>query len=127
MAKKIVDISKFVNNDAPEMVLFGKTYTVKNDKTTILLMNELQRKNALEKRKKEVNGDLDGADEIDMKMDEQILKLLLGETPAKEVMNVINNSTNYVENEKAILLNVIALATGSNYDDLVSSVNNTPR
>lgn len=127
MAKKIVDISKFVNNDAPEMVLFGKTYTVKNDKTTILLMNELQRKNALEKRKKEVNGDLDGADEIDMKMDEQILKLLLGETPAKEVMNVINNSSNYVENEKAILLNVIALATGSNYDDLVSSVNNTPR
>lgn len=127
MAKKIVDISKFVNNDAPEMVLFGKTYTVKNDKTTILLMNELQRKNALEKKKKEVNGDLDGADEIDMKMDEQILKLLLGETPAKEVMNVINNSSNYVENEKAILLNVIALATGSNYDDLVSSVNNTPR
>lgn len=127
MAKKIVDISKFINNDAPEMVLFGKTYTVKNDKTTILLMNELQRKNALEKRKKEVNGDLDGADEIDMKMDEQILKLLLGETPAKEVMNVINNSSNYVENEKAILLNVIALATGSNYDDLVSSVNNTPR
>lgn len=127
MAKKIVDISKFVNNDAPEMVLFGKTYTVKNDKTTILLMNELQRKNALEKRKKEVNGDLDGADEIDMKMDEQILKLLLGETPAKEVMNVINNSSNYVENEKAILLNVIALATGSDYDDLVSSVNNTPR
>ena len=127
MAKKIVDISKFINNDAPEMVLFGKTYTVKNDKTTILLMNELQRKNALEKRKKEVNGDLDGADEIDMKMDEQILKLLLGETPAKEVMNVINNSSNYVENEKAILLNVIALATGSDYDDLVSSVNNTPR
>ena len=44
MAQKVVDISKYINNDAPQMVLFGKTYTVNNDKKTVLLLNELQRK-----------------------------------------------------------------------------------
>ena len=42
MAQKIVDISKYINNDAPQMVLFGKTYTVKNDKKTVLLLDDLQ-------------------------------------------------------------------------------------
>ena len=42
MAQKIVDISKYINNDAPQMVLFGKTYTVKNDKNTVMSLNDLQ-------------------------------------------------------------------------------------
>ena len=44
MAQKVVDISKYINNDAPQMVLFGKTYTVKNDKKTVLALNDLQLK-----------------------------------------------------------------------------------
>ena len=44
MAQKIVDISKYINNDAPQMVLFGKTYTVKNDKATVMSLNDLQLK-----------------------------------------------------------------------------------
>ena len=48
MAQKIVDISKYINNDAPQMVLFGKTYTVKNDKKTVLLLDDLQRKSQAE-------------------------------------------------------------------------------
>ena len=44
--KKTVDISKYINADIPEFVLFGKTYAVKNDKKTILLLNEMRRKAA---------------------------------------------------------------------------------
>ena len=40
MAQKVVDISKYINNDAPQMVLFGKTYTVKNDKNTVMSLND---------------------------------------------------------------------------------------
>ena len=69
MAQKIVDISKYINNDAPQMVLFGKTYTVKNDKKTVLSLNDLQ-------LKAEVNGE---------NADEQIIELLVGKEEAKEI------------------------------------------
>lgn len=98
MAQKIVDISKYINNDAPQMVLFGKTYTVKNDKKTILLMNELQK----------------GADNTD----EKIISLLVGKENAKEICNIIDENPNYNENAKTILLNLMALATGQEYEVL---------
>ena len=62
MAQKIIDISKYINNDAPQMVLFGKTYTVKNDKATVMSLNDLQ-------LKAEVNGE---------NADEKIIELLVG-------------------------------------------------
>ena len=64
MAQKIVDISKYINNDAPQMVLFGKTYTIKNDKKTVLLLNEIQSK------------DSENADE-------KIIELLVGKEDGK--------------------------------------------
>ena len=70
MAQKIVDISKYINNDAPQMVLFGKTYTVKNDKKTVLALNDLQ-------LKAEVNGE---------NADEKIIELLVGKEEAKEIL-----------------------------------------
>lgn len=98
MAKKIVDISKYINADAPQMVLFGKTYTVKNDKSTILAMFALQ---------KEAEN-----------ADEKIISLLVGEENAKEICNIINESPNYSENAKVIMLNLMALATGQEYEVL---------
>lgn len=98
MAKKIVDISKYINADAPQMVLFGKTYTVKNDKSTILAMYALQ--------KEEENAD------------EAIISLLVGEENAKEICNIINEAPNYSENAKVIVLNLMALATGQEYEVL---------
>lgn len=116
--KKTIDISKYIDADAPEIVLFGKTYTVKNDKTTILLLNELQRKSADDIKKGKESG---------VDVDEKILALLLGKEAAAEVLEVINNSANYVENEKKLLLNVLALATGQSYEDLANQVEkNTP-
>lgn len=102
MAQKIVDISKYINNDAPQMVLFGKTYTVKNDKKTILLMNELQSK----------------VDENQEVSDEKIIALLVGKENAKEICKIINENPNYSENAKVILLNLMALATGQEYEVL---------
>jgi hypothetical protein len=102
MAQKIVDISKYINNDAPQMVLFGKTYTVKNDKATVMSLNDLQ-------LKAEVNGD---------NADEKIIELLVGEEDAKEICKIINESANYSENAKVIMLNLLALATGQKYEDL---------
>lgn len=102
MAQKIVDISKYINNDAPQMVLFGKTYTVKNDKKTVLSLNDLQ-------LKAEVNGE---------NADEQIIELLVGKEEAKEICKIINESANYSENAKVIMLNLLALATGQKYEDL---------
>lgn len=99
MAQKIVDISKYINNDAPQMVLFGKTYTVKNDKKTILLLNELQSKG---------NEDTD----------EKIIKLLVGEENGEAICEIINNSANYNDNAKIIMLNLLALATGQDYEVL---------
>ena len=99
MAQKIVDISKYINNDAPQMVLFGKTYTVKNDKKTILLLNELQS-----------NGSEDA--------DEKIIKLLVGKEDGAEICRIINESSNYNENAKIIMLNLLALATGQDYEAL---------
>lgn len=99
MAQKIVDISKYINNDAPQMVLFGKTYTVKNDKKTILLLNELQS-----------NGSEDA--------DEKIIKLLVGKEDGAEICRIINESSNYNENAKIIMLNLLALATGQEYEAL---------
>ena len=98
MAQKIVDISKYINNDAPQMVLFGKTYTVKNDKKTILLMNKLQKESE--------------------NADEAIISLLVGKENAEEICNIINNNPNYSENAKVILLNLMALATGQEYEVL---------
>ena len=99
MAQKIVDISKYINNDAPQMVLFGKTYTVKNDKITILLLNELQNKESED-------------------ADEKIIKLLVGKEAGEDICKIINESANYNENAKIIMLNLLALATGQDYEVL---------
>jgi hypothetical protein len=99
MAQKIVDISKYINNDAPQMVLFGKTYTVKNDKKTILLLNELQSKEHED-------------------ADEKIIKLLVGKEDGAEICEIINKSANYNENTKIIMLNLLSLATGQDYEVL---------
>lgn len=100
MAVKTVDISKYINNDAPQMVLFGKTYTVKNDKKTILLLNEVQQK----------------SDDIDA--DEKIIELLVGKEAGAEICKIINESANYSDNAKVIMLNLLALATGQDYEVL---------
>ena len=102
MAQKIVDISKYINNDAPQMVLFGKTYTVKNDKKTVLLLDELQRKSQAEGEN----------------ADDKIIELLVGKEDGKEICRIINESANYAENAKVIVLNLLALATGQKYEDL---------
>lgn len=102
MAQKIVDISKYINNDAPQMVLFGKTYTVKNDKNTVMSLNDLQMK-----------AEIDGVN-----VDDKIIELLVGKEDAKEICKIINESSNYSENAKVILLNLLALATGQKYEDL---------
>ena len=102
MAQKIVDISKYINNDAPQMVLFGKTYTVKNDKKTVLLLDELQRKSQAEGEN----------------ADDKIIELLVGKEDGKEICKIINESANYAENAKVIVLNLLALATGQTYEDL---------
>lgn len=100
MAQKIVDISKYINNDAPQMVLFGKTYTIKNDKKTVLLLNELQR------------------DQSEENTDEKIIKLLVGVEHGQEIIDIINNNPNYSENTKVIMLNLLSLATGAEYEVL---------
>lgn len=100
MAVKTIDISKYINNDAPQMVLFGKTYTVKNDKKTILLLNEVQQK----------------SDDIDA--DEKIIELLVGKEAGAEICKIINESANYSDNAKVIMLNLLALATGQDYEVL---------
>ena len=102
MAQKIVDISKYINNDAPQMVLFGKTYTVKNDKNTVMSLNDLQMK-----------AEIDGVN-----VDDKIIELLVGKEDAKEICKIINESSNYSENAKVIVLNLLALATGQKYEDL---------
>ena len=102
MAQKIVDISKYINNDAPQMVLFGKTYTVKNDKKTVLLLDELQRKSQAEGENS----------------DDKIIELLVGKEDGKEICRIINESANYAENAKVIVLNLLALATGQTYEEL---------
>lgn len=102
MAQKIVDISKYINNDAPQMVLFGKTYTVKNDKNTVMSLNDLQMK-----------AEIDGVN-----ADDKIIELLVGKEDAKEICKIINESSNYSENAKVIVLNLLALATGQKYEDL---------
>ena len=102
MAQKIVDISKYINNDAPQMVLFGKTYTVRNDKKTVLLLDELQRKSQAEGEN----------------ADDKIIELLVGKEDGKEICRIINESANYAENAKVIVLNLLALATGQTYEDL---------
>lgn len=102
MAQKVVDISKYINNDAPQMVLFGKTYTVKNDKNTVMSLNDLQ-------LKAEVNGE---------NADDKIIELLVGKEDAKDICKIINESSNYSENAKVIVLNLLALATGQKYEDL---------
>ena len=99
MAQKIVDISKYINNDAPQMVLFGKTYTVKNDKKTILLLNELQTRESED-------------------ADEKIIKLLVGNEDGAEICRIINESANYNENAKIIMLHLLSLATGQAYEVL---------
>ena len=102
MAQKIVDISKYINNDAPPMVLFGKTYTVKNDKNTVMSLNDLQMK-----------AEIDGVN-----VDDKIIELLVGKEDAKDICKIINESSNYSENAKVIVLNLLALATGQKYEDL---------
>lgn len=102
MAQKVVDISKYINNDAPQMVLFGKTYTIKNDKKTVMSLNDLQMK-----------AEIDGVN-----VDDKIIELLVGKEDAKEICKIINESSNYSENAKVIVLNLLALATGQKYEDL---------
>ena len=102
MAQKIVDISKYINNDAPQMVLFGKTYTIKNDKNTVMSLNDLQMK-----------AEIDGVN-----VDDKIIEHLVGKEDAKDICKIINESSNYSENAKVIVLNLLALATGQKYEDL---------
>ena len=102
MAQKVVDISKYINNDAPQMVLFGKTYTVKNDKNTVMSLNDLQ-----------MQAEIDGVN-----VDDKIIELLVGKEDAKDICKIINESANYSENAKVIVLNLLALATGQKYEDL---------
>lgn len=102
MAQKVVDISKYINNDAPQMVLFGKTYTVNNDKKTVLLLNELQRK----------------AQEKQENNDDKIIELLVGKEDGKEICKILDDSANYADNAKVIMLNLLALATGQAYEEL---------
>ena len=102
MAQKVVDISKYINNDAPQMVLFGKTYTVQNDKNTVMSLNDLQMK-----------AEIDGVN-----VDDKIIELLVGKEDAKEICKIINENSNYSENAKVIVLNLLALATGQKYEDL---------
>lgn len=108
MAQKVVDISKYINNDAPQMVLFGKTYTVKNDKKTILLLNEIQNK-------------------VDDDADEKIIKLLVGKEDGAEICRIINESANYNENAKIIMLHLLALATGQAYEVLEERFQNATK
>lgn len=98
MAQKTIDISKYVNADAPQMVLFGKTYTVKNDKATVLSLNDLQTKGN--------------------NQDEAIIELLVGAEGAKAIIDILNTSPNYSENARVILLNLMSLATGVEYEVL---------
>lgn len=98
MAQKIVDISKYMNSDAPQMVLFGKTYTIKNDKETVLKLNALQGKQS------------------EGNTDEQIIELLVGEEGAKEIVDILNKSPNYSNNTKVVMFNLLALATGTEYE-----------
>jgi hypothetical protein len=96
MAQKIVDISKYINNDAPQMVLFGKTYTIKNDRETVLQLGALQR------------------EQSERNTDEDIIRLLI-DGDAQEVINIINNNPNYTENARVVMLNLLSLATGTDY------------
>lgn len=102
MAQKIVDISKYISADAPQMVMFGKTYTIKNDKKTILEMSNIQDEAAAK-----------GVD-----VDAKIIELLVGEEGGKEIYKFISESPNYTENSKAILFNIMALATGQTYEEV---------
>ena len=102
MAQKVVDISKYINNDAPQMVLFGKTYTVKNDKNTVMSLNDLQMK-----------AEIDGVN-----VDDKIIELLVGKEDAKDICKIINENSNYLKNAKAVVLNLLALATDQEYEDL---------
>ena len=102
MAQKIVDISTYINTAAPQMVIFGKTYTVKNDKNTVMSLNDLQMK-----------AEIDGVN-----VDDKIIELLVGKEDAKDICKIINESSNYSENAKVIVLNLLALATGQKYEDL---------
>ena len=86
MAQKVVDISKYINND----------------KKTVLLLNELQRK----------------AQEKQENNDDKIIELLVGKEDGKEICRIINESANYAENAKVIMLNLLALATGQPYEEL---------
>ena len=57
--------------------------------------------------------------EIDgVNVDDKIIELLVGKEDAKEICKIINESSNYSENAKVILLNLLALATGQKYEDL---------
>lgn len=99
MAKKIVDISKYINNDAPQMVLFGKTYTIKNDRETILKLGVLQ------------------SEQGERNTDEDIIRLLI-DGEAQEVIDIINNNPNYSDNARVVMLNLLSLATGTEYEVL---------
>ena len=119
MAQKVVDISKYINNDAPQMVLFGKTYTVNNDKKTVLLLNELQRK----AQEKQENNDDKIIELLVGKEDGKEICRIINESAnyaenAKEICKIINESANYSENAKVIMLNLLALATGQTYEEL---------
>lgn len=99
MAQKIVDISKYINNDAPKMVLFGKTYTIRNDRETVLQLTNLQR------------------EQSERNTDEDIIRLLI-DGEAQEVIDIINNNPNYSDNARVVMLNLLSLATGTEYEVL---------
>ena len=100
MAQKIIDISKYINNDVPQMVLFGKTYTIKNDKKTVLLLTALQN------------------EQNNNNVDDKIIKLLIGVEQGQEIIDILDNNPNYSENIKVVVLNLLSLATGTPYEVL---------
>ena len=114
---KVIDISSMINAEEPQLALFGKTYKVKNDHKTMLLFNELQRK--FDEKTK------NGEDVPDA--DEKIFKLLLGDTAGKEVTELLENTPNYIENTKVVMLNIVALATGEDYETLQRRFQNANR
>ena len=50
--------------------------------------------------------------------DDKIIELLVGKEDGKEICRIINESANYAENAKIIMLNLLALATGESYEDI---------
>ncbi|MGN9165712.1 hypothetical protein ACTNDY_10610 [Tissierellaceae bacterium HCP3S3_D8] len=94
---KIIDISAKLVNERPKLKLADdKIYEIDDRKNTILKMNQ-----------KMNNADLDDLDFID-----DMLKMLLGEGPTKEINEMNLSMSNY----RAIIIAIMAAITGEEYE-----------